>query len=311
MTDLPTPALRSILTAFLERPRVQHVILALIIINAVILGLETSPALMAQYGDWLVALDKSILAVFVVEIGMRIYVHRTRFFRDPWSVFDFLVVAIALVPASGQLAVLRALRVLRVLRILTIVPSMRRVVGGLLAAIPGLASIGMVLALVFYVFAVITTNVFGAAFPDWFGTLGRSLYTLFQVMTLESWSMGIARPVMAVYPYAWVFFIPFILIATFTMLNLFIGVIVSAMQSFSDDDKADPATANSTVTTTATAAAPSTALATALAAAPGLKSDATPDATAQLQTELRALRGEMAELRELLRHSPARGDATC
>jgi voltage-gated sodium channel len=307
VTDLPTPALRSTLAAFLERPRVQHVILALIIINAVILGLETSSALMAQYGDWLVALDKSILAVFVVEIGMRIYVHRTRFFRDPWSVFDFLVVAIALVPASGQLAVLRALRVLRVLRILTMVPSMRRVVGGLLAAIPGLASIGMVLALVFYVFAVITTNVFGAAFPDWFGTLGRSLYTLFQVMTLESWSMGIARPVMAVYPYAWVFFIPFILIATFTMLNLFIGVIVSAMQSFSDDDKADPATANSTVTTTATAAAPSTALATA----PGLKSDATPDATAQLQTELRALRGEMAELRELLRRSPARGDATC
>jgi voltage-gated sodium channel len=130
--------------------------------------------------------------------------------------------------------VLRALRVLRVLRVLTIVPSMRRVVGGLLAAIPGLSSIAMVLALIFYVFAVITTNLFGADFPDWFGTLGRSLYTLFQVMTLESWSMGIVRPVMEVYPYAWAFFVPFILIATFTMLNLFIGIIVSAMQSFTD-----------------------------------------------------------------------------
>jgi len=240
-------------------------------------------------------------------------VHRTRFFRDPWSVFDFLVVAIALVPASGQLAVLRALRVLRVLRILTIVPSMRRVVGGLLAAIPGLASIGMVLALVFYVFAVITTNLFGGAFPDWFGTLGRSLYTLFQVMTLESWSMGISRPVMEVYPYAWIFFIPFILIATFTMLNLFIGVIVSAMQSFSDDDKADSATANSNASASATkpAAATATAHDTSPEATARLQTDLQTELQTALQTELRALRGEMAELRELLRRNPSRGEATC
>jgi voltage-gated sodium channel len=205
-------------------------------------------------------------------------------------VFDFLVVAIALVPAGGQLAVLRALRVLRVLRILTIVPSMRRVVGGLLAAIPGLASIGMVLALVFYVFAVITTNLFGAAFPDWFGTLGRSLYTLFQVMTLESWSMGISRPVMEVFPYAWIFFIPFILIATFTMLNLFIGVIVSAMQTFSDDEKA---------------------LSEPAPAAPSAIDRTATEGTAQLHTELRQLRVEMAELKEMLRHNTTRGDATC
>ncbi len=279
MTTQPAPALRQQLKQFLERPRVQHGILALIIVNAFILGMETSPALMAQHGTWLMALDKLILAVFVVEIAARIFVHRASFFRDPWSVFDFLVVAIALVPATGQLAVLRALRVLRVLRVLTIVPSMRRVVGGLLAAIPGLASIGMVLALVFYVFAVITTNLFGAAFPDWFGTLGRSLYTLFQVMTLESWSMGISRPVMEVFPYAWIFFIPFILIATFTMLNLFIGVIVSAMQSFSEEDKA---------------------------AAVSLADETAADTSTALQTELRALRTEMAELRELLRNPSPR-----
>jgi voltage-gated sodium channel len=290
VTAVSTPALRSTLAAFLERPKVQHTILALIIINAVILGLETSPALMARYGNWLMGLDKLILAVFVAEISARMYVHRARFFRDPWSVFDFLVVAIALVPAGGQLAVLRALRVLRVLRILTIVPSMRRVVGGLLAAIPGLASIGMVLALVFYVFAVITTNLFGAAFPDWFGTLGRSLYTLFQVMTLESWSMGISRPVMEVFPYAWIFFIPFILIATFTMLNLFIGVIVSAMQTFSDDEKA---------------------LSEPAPAAPSAIDRTATEGTAQLHTELRQLRVEMAELKEMLRHNTTRGDATC
>ncbi len=305
VTALPTPALRSTLAAFMERPRVQHTILLLIIVNAVILGVETSPALMAQHGGWLMAMDQAILGVFVVEIAIRIYVHRSSFFRDPWSLFDFFVVAIALVPASGQLAVLRSLRVLRVLRILTIVPSMRRVVGGLLAAIPGLASIGMVLALVFYVFAVITTNLFGAAFPDWFGTLGRSLYTLFQVMTLESWSMGISRPVMEVFPYAWIFFIPFILIATFTMLNLFIGVIVSAMQSFSEDEKgpAQPASAAAT--------GPSLADTTGTGA----------EGTAQLHAEFRALRSEMAELRELLRssvsprpspsHNASRGDAAC
>ncbi|MEQ8860291.1 MAG: ion transporter [Pseudomonadales bacterium] len=226
------------LRAVLERPLVQHSVLALILINAVSLGLETSADLMARWGGQLMVVDRIILSVFVVEILARIYAYRGRFFRDPWSLFDFSVVAIALVPASGPFAVLRALRVLRVLRILTIVPSMRRVVGGLLAAIPGLGAIAAVLALVFYVFAVIATNLFGAAFPDWFGAIGPSLYTLFQIMTLESWSMGIVRPVMEVYPQAWAFFIPFILVATFTMLNLFIGIIVNAMQQFRDDDAA-------------------------------------------------------------------------
>jgi voltage-gated sodium channel len=228
--------MREQLQAFVEHPTTQNLILGLILVNAVILGLETSPALMAAYGPTLKVLDSAILSVFVLEITLRIVVHRLQFFKDPWSIFDFAVVAIALVPASGPFAVLRALRVLRVLRILTIVPSMRRVVGGLLAAIPGLGSIAMVLALIFYVFAVISTKLFGADFPDWFGTIGKSLYTLFQVMTLESWSMGIVRPVMEVFPYAWVFFIPFILMATFTMLNLFIGVIVSAMQSFTESE---------------------------------------------------------------------------
>ncbi len=168
---------------------------------------------------------------------MRLYVHRRSFWRDPWSVFDFTVVAIALLPATGQLAVLRALRVLRVLRLLTMVPSMRRVVGALLAAIPGLCAIALVLLIIYYVFAVIATNLFSADYPEWFGHLGRSLYTLFQIMTLESWSMGISRPVMESFPYAWAFFIPFILVATFTMLNLFIAIIVNAMQTFSEQEQ--------------------------------------------------------------------------
>ena len=233
----PGPAsLRTKLGGFIANARVQGTIIALIIINAVLLGLETWPAAMAAAGGPMLALDQAILSVFVVEIALRLYVHRGAFWRDPWSLFDFAVVAIALVPAAGPLAVLRALRVLRVLRLLTLVPSMRRVVSALLGAIPGLFSIALLLAIIYYVFAVIATNLFAAAYPEWFGHLGRSLYTLFQIMTLESWSMGIARPVMESFPYAWAFFVPFILVATFTMLNLFIAIIVNAMQSYSETE---------------------------------------------------------------------------
>jgi voltage-gated sodium channel len=206
------------------------------VINAIILGLETVPLAMERYGAFLLAVDNFILGVFVIEILLRIYAHRLAFFRDPWSLFDFTVVAIALVPASGPLAVLRALRILRVLRLLTLVPSMRRVVGALLGSIPGLSSIALVLLLIYYVFAVIATKLFGDHFPQWFGSIGESLYSLFQIMTLESWSMGIVRPVMVEHPYAWIFFIIFILIATFTMLNLFIAIIVNAMQTFTEEE---------------------------------------------------------------------------
>lgn len=225
------------LRAFIEAPRTQHAIIALIVVNAALLGLATSPAVMAVHGAWIDGVDFAILLVFTAELAVRLWVHRGGFWRDPWSVFDFAVVAIAWAPAGGAFAVLRALRVLRVLRLLTMVPSMRRVVGALLAAVPGLLSIVLVLGILYYVFAVIATKLFGPSFPDWFGSLDRSLYTLFQVMTLESWSMGISRPVMQAYPYAWAFFIPFILIATFTMLNLFIAVIVNAMQSFSEQEQ--------------------------------------------------------------------------
>lgn len=230
------PTLRARLKQFIEHGTVQRVLLTLILINAVILGMETMPALMAAIGVYLLALDKAILAVFVVEIAIRLFVHRLAFFKDGWSVFDFIVVGIALVPASGPFAVLRALRVLRVLRVLTFVPSMRKIVGALIQSLNGMLSIAMVLALIYYVAAVMATKLFGDAFPDWFGSLGASLYTLFQIMTLESWSMGIARPVMEQFPYAWAFFVPFILIATFTMLNLFIAVIVNAVQSMHDEE---------------------------------------------------------------------------
>lgn len=235
-TLLAAPSLRERCRQFIEHSTVQRILLTLILINAVILGMETMPTVMAAIGSYLLALDKAILAVFVLEIAIRLFVHRLAFFKDGWSVFDFIVVGIALVPASGPFAVLRALRVLRVLRVLTFVPSMRKIVGALIKSLNGMLSIAMVLGLVYYVAAVMATKLFGAAFPEWFGSLGASLYTLFQVMTLESWSMGISRPVMEQFPYAWAFFVPFILIATFTMLNLFIAVIVNAVQSMHDEE---------------------------------------------------------------------------
>ena len=233
----PASRVRQRLRAWVESAHIQNGIVALIVLNAVLLGLETWPVAMARAGDVIIAVDQAILGVFVVELMIRLYVHRSGFWRDPWSVFDFLVVAIALIPASGPFAVLRALRVLRVLRLLTMMPSMRRVVGALLAAIPGLSSIGVVLLIFYYVFAVLATNLFAVTHPEWFGNVGRSLYTLFQIMTLESWSMGIARPVMEHFPYAWIFFVVFILLATFTMLNLFIAIIVNAMQSYGDEER--------------------------------------------------------------------------
>ena len=224
------------LKRFIESSKFQNFIIVLILINAVSLGLETSAGIMATWGEIIHVVDLIILTIFVIEILLRLLVHRLTFFRDPWSVFDFIVVTIALVPASGPFEVLRALRVLRVLRLLTMVPAMRRVVAGMIASIPGLTSVGAIMLIIVYVSAVISTNLFGEQFPEWFGSLGGSAYTLFQIMTLESWSMGIVRPVMEVYPYSWMFFLPFILIATFTMLNLLMAVIVNAVQEVQHDE---------------------------------------------------------------------------
>jgi voltage-gated sodium channel len=244
---------RGRLERFVESNAVQNGIIALIVLNAITLGLETSETVMREIGPLLVALDRIFLTVFVVEISLRITAHGLKFFRDPWSVFDFLVVGIALMPATGELSVLRALRILRVLRLLSVVPQMRRVVGALLSAVPGLAAIGVILLLLYYVFAVIATNLFGADFPKWFGSLGASMYTLFEVMTLEGWAQ-IAREVMKVFPYAWVFFVLYILVATFTMLNLFIGIIVSAIEAEHQEEMEEAAEAVTTAKDEAVAA---------------------------------------------------------
>ena len=173
----------------------------------------------------------------MIELLLRFFVMRGAFFRDPWRLFDLVVVGIALIPATGALGVLRALRVLRVLRLVSVVPAMRGVVSALLSALPGMGSIVGLMTLVLYVSAVIATELYGTVAPALFGSLGRTLFTLFQIMTVEGWP-DIARDIMVQSPYAWLFFVPYLLIATFMVLNLFIAVVVNAMQSqFAEDMK--------------------------------------------------------------------------
>ena len=231
------PGPRQRLRRFIEAPATQNVIIAVIVANAIVLGLETSPTAMSMAGGLLRALDLMALAVFVTEIGIKLFVYRLAFFRNAWNVFDFTIVAIALVPAGQGLSVLRSLRVLRALRLMSMVPKMRVVVQALLSAIPSMGSVIALLLLVFYVASVMATKLFGGEFDEWFGTVGRSFYSLFQIMTLESWSMGIVRPVMATFPWAWAFFVPFILITSFTVLNLFIAIIVNAMHEAAAEDE--------------------------------------------------------------------------
>lgn len=209
--------------------------IGVIVVNAITLGLETSPSAMATIGGPLLWLDFFIMCFFILELLLRMIAHGAKFWRDPWSLFDTAVVAVTLIPATGNLSVLRSLRILRVLRLVSAFPATRRVVVGLLTAIPGMSSIVFLLVLINYIFAVLTTKLYGADFPEMFGTIGASFYTLFQVMTLEGWSGDVVRPVMAKHPYAWAVFVPYIVIVTFAVLNLFIGIVVDAMQSQNND----------------------------------------------------------------------------
>ena len=209
-------------------------ITALILVNAITLGLETDQFITARYGELLQWIDKIILVLFSIELLIKFYVYRFRFFRSGWNLFDLAIVSIAWAPTSGALTVLRALRILRILRLISVVPQLRRVVSAIGHSIPGMVSVVGVLGLIFYVASVLATKLFGTH-PDpnmqeWFGSIGASAYTLFQIMTLESWSMGVVRPTMELFPWAWIFFIPFIIITSFAVLNFFIGIIVDSMQ---------------------------------------------------------------------------------
>lgn len=209
----------------------------LIILNGITMGLETSKEFMANYAIYAILFNQLVITIFTIEIILRIYVHRVSFFKDSWSIFDFTIVAISLIPLSSGFEILRILRVLRLFRLITVVPQMRKIVTALISVIPGMLSVIALMSLFFYIFAIMSTQLFSESFPQWFGTLGESFYTLFQIMTLESWSMGIVRPIMEVYPYAWIFFVPFIFVVTFVMINLVVAIIVDAMAILNQDEE--------------------------------------------------------------------------
>ncbi len=234
--DAKPLSFRARLRVFLEQDRVHNVILTIIIINAITLGIGTSDRVNQEIGGFLRGLDRFILGIFVVELSLKLYANGLRFFRSSWNIFDLFVVSVGLLPDGAGLSALRGLRVIRALRLLSVIPQMRAVVQALLDALPGMGAVIVMISIVFYVFGVMATIMYGAAFDEWFGTLGRSLYSLFQIMTLESWSMGIVRPVMDEFPYAWAFFVPFIVVTAFSVLNLFIGLLVNTMQAAVEQD---------------------------------------------------------------------------
>jgi voltage-gated sodium channel len=268
---------RELLRRLVESRAFQHAITVVILLNAVTLGCETSPVLTQRYGIALHVVDVGALAVFVVELAVRLFVYRLSFFRDPWNVFDLAIVSVALAPASAAFTVLRAMRILRVLRLVSVVPSMRRVVSALLTALPGMLSIAALLVLVLYVAGVMATKLFAHSAPEWFGSLGESIFTLFQIMTGDGWS-EVAREIMAKQPLAWIFFIAFLVVSAFTVLNLFIAVAVSAMEAeHRAEEDAREEGGRLTVT---------------------VRNSDVLDEVRALRTELRQLRAELADTRE-------------
>lgn len=219
--------------SFVEHSYFIGFITVLILINAVTLGLEADAEIVQKYGGLLHLIDRAVLVVFTIEIFLKFFAYRFSFFRSGWNIFDLVIVAISWVPAQGAFAVLRTLRILRVLRLISIVPQMRRVIMALGYSLPGMGAVIGVLLIIFYVSAVLATKLFGShvdpLMVEYFGTVSASAFTLFQVMTLESWAEGVVRPVMAHFPLAWLFFMPFIIVTSFAVLNLFIGIIVDAM----------------------------------------------------------------------------------
>ncbi|WP_088719287.1 ion transporter [Thioclava sp. F1Mire-8] len=229
--------LRDRIAMTLDTSTFRNTITGVILFNALLLGLETSERAMALAGDLIRLLDMLCLSVFVIEIGLKLFVQRLGFFRSGWNLFDFTIVGVSLLPGAQVFSVLRALRVLRLLRIISVAPRLRRVVEGLINALPGMGSVFLLMGIIFYIASVMATKLFGTSFPDWFGSLGQSAYSLFQIMTLESWSMGIVRPVMETHPLAWAFFVPFIMVTTFAVVNLLVGLIVNSMQDAHSEEE--------------------------------------------------------------------------
>ena len=223
-----------------DRPSFQNAILAVIVLNAVIVGLETSPAVMSRYGALLEVANVVILMVFVAELAIRIIGHGMNlwaFLRDGWNAFDFVIVALSLIPGVGAFATVgRLARVLRVARLVSVSPKLRLIIGTMTRSIPSLAHVSLLLGLLLYLYAVIGVNLFAAHDPAHWGSLGAALLTLFQMLTLEGW-VEIQAASMARTPYAWVYFASFVIVAVFVVVNLFIAVVLNNLDEIREEDR--------------------------------------------------------------------------
>lgn len=213
----------------IKSPAFQNLIIGIIILDSIILGALTFSFL--KNNSILIAIDRMCLLFFCIEMCVKILVLRKEFFLSKWNLFDLFVVVLSVLPTTiiDNIAILRLFRVLRASRLSSSVPQLRFVIAVITRSIPSVVSIGVLLLLVYYIYAVLGTQLFATAMPEYFGDLGKSFFTLFQVMTGESWSGAIARPIMQVYPYAWIYFISYMIIVSFIVLNMVIGVIVDSI----------------------------------------------------------------------------------
>ncbi|WP_058306201.1 ion transporter [Gracilibacillus massiliensis] len=224
------------LSKFVMDTRFNRFITALIIFNAVLIGLETFPTIYQQYHTYFVVIDLIILAIFTLEVVLKIMVLKKSFFTNGWNIFDFVIVLGSLILYSTPfVSVLRIFRVLRVFRTITTIPTLRRIVAALFMAVPTISSVLLIMTIIFYVYAILGTSFYGDISPEYFGDIFLSFVTLFQIFTLESWASGIFRPIFAEEPWSWLYFLSFIVIATFIMINLIVGEIVNNAQKITDD----------------------------------------------------------------------------
>jgi voltage-gated sodium channel len=242
-----------------ESPRFHAVVTTLILANAVLVGLETDAGVMARYGSWVWAADRVLVGAFVVEIALRIVAHAPRplrFFADGWNTFDAVVVAASLLPSVGTFAtVARLARVLRVSRLVSSTPELRLLVDTMLRTMRSMGNVVLLLGILMYVYAVLGVQLFRAADPEHWGTLGRAVATLFQILTLEGWVEIQAKSQEAV-PLAWLFYGSFIVVAVFVMINLFIAVVINNLEAAkrAHDEEVDQAITVRAASETATTA---------------------------------------------------------
>ena len=228
--------LRISLQKFFSSIYTRAFIVFLISLNAALIGFETSPPIAEKYDKLFAMIDWGILIIFVIEIILKLFAFGRDFFRDWWNILDFLIVGVALVSSQATVFIFRFVRILRIFRLMSTVPELRFTLEAVFKALPSIGYTMVLLFLMFYIFAVICTWLFGQDFPDLFSDLGRSMFSLFQVMTLEGWSTEIAKPVMEKYPFSWALFILFIFMSTFVILNLLIAIIINAVQQMHEEE---------------------------------------------------------------------------